>query len=101
MKTIDGKEVSDEAAQFYDRVKAGERVAINATEAEFIAAEELMQAGLIETQALVWETRVCYVLTGADPQRDAVARVLADELPDVLDTEDATVVADKILAVLK
>lgn len=86
---------TSEAEQFYERVKAGERIELDGN----TAADELMTLGLIETQALVWETRVCYVLTGTDPRRDAVVRVLADHASDDMSFVDE--LADKILAVLK
>lgn len=99
-REIDGKEVSDEAAQFYDRVKAGER--IEQDDVIWVSdtpVAELMHAGLIETQALVWETRVCYVLTGTDPRHQMIADVIRDY--DQGDTFVYDELADKILAVLK
>lgn len=100
MKTIDDKEVSDEAAQFYDRVKAGERIEVFYRNGDQAAVcEELMHAGLIETQALVWETRVCYVLTGTDPCRETIAGVIREHASDDQFVDYAFI--DKILAVLK
>lgn len=86
--------VSEGAFAFYEAVKNGERIEAK-NPGPFI--DELMTLGLIETQALVWETRVCYVLTGADPRRDAVV----DILREWTDPDSALDFADRILAVLK
>jgi hypothetical protein len=92
--------LSDEAAQFYDRVKAGERIEWHNGPDYLPEIDELCHAGLIETQALVWETRVCYVLTGTDPRRDAVVRVIQEALGPGYGSS-AEELADEILAVLK
>lgn len=101
-----GVEVTKSAFELYERILKGVRLQVaDPTEDSvgYSAAYELMTLGLIETQALVWETRVCYVLTGADPRRDAVARVLDDAvgMEANLSPDRLAEIADRILAVLR
>lgn len=90
--------VSDPAAALLDRIKAGERIESGSVPPG--PSEELMKAGLIETHALVWETRVCYVPAGLDPRREAVGRLLSDWLDDnrLVGVRDEFI--DELLAVL-
>lgn len=87
--------VSDQAAELLDRIKAGERIESGSVPPG--PSEELMKAGLIETHALVWETRVCYVPAGLDPRREAIAEVFRHYTWDESETEKAI---DEIVATL-
>lgn len=85
--------MTNDAQELLDRIKAGERIEAEPSD----AANELMKAGLIETHALVWETRVCYVPAGLDPRREAVVSVIRDKKRSGLTDEEF---ADRILATL-
>lgn len=95
--------MTNDAQELLDRIKAGERLQVtdfHEGSDNALAANELMKAGLIETHALVWETRVCYVPAGLDPRREALETVLEDWLDDnrLVGARDEFI--DELLAVL-